>query len=234
MCGRYVLHGPVSRYQDYFDARNLDGFELSYNVAPSRVMPVVRRSGVGGREFVLARWGLIPARTTDPTGSPQPINAKCETAAIKAMFRDAFRSRRVLVPADGFYEWQPLPGRRKQPYVIRLTDGSPMGLAGLLECWPGSEGDLWTFTVLTTDANPLVAPIHSRMPAIIAPENFDRWLDPSVSDIEELQSMLGPYPDRLMQAYPVSSKVSSPDNDGPELIESVEDSDVGETRSLFE
>lgn len=233
MCGRYVLHGPVSRYQDYFDAGNLETFRLSYNAAPSQVLPIVRKAPRGGREFALARWGLIPATTPDPSTSPQPINAKCETAAIKPMFRDAFRSRRILIPADGFYEWQPQPGHRKQPYLIRLADGSPMGMAGLFECWQGPDGELCTFAVLTTDANPLVAPIHTRMPAIIAPEDFERWLDGSVSDVEALHAMLVPYPERLMQAYPVGPKVGSADNDGPELIEPFVTSPAGVTGQLF-
>lgn len=226
------MYGPVSRYQGYFDARNLETYRASYNVAPSAVMPIIRRAPDGGREFVLARWGLIPSWCKDPSQSNQPINAKSETAAIKPMFRDAFRCRRVLVPADAFYEWQPQSGRRKQPYVIRLADGSPMGLAGLLECWHGPDGDVWTFAVLTTDANPLVAPIHARMPAIVAPADFGRWLDPSLSDVEELHSIVQPYPERLMQAYPVRALVTSPENDGPELLEPAEPLGPGESAEL--
>lgn len=217
MCGRYMIHGPQSRYRDYFDAREGFDFEPRYNVAPSLILPVVQQGADGMRRFVAAKWGLVPAWLKDPTQCLHPINARAETAAIKPMFRDAFRCSRVLVPADGFYEWR-CTGREKQPYLIRRRDGAPLGIAGLLAHWQGPEGQLVTFTILTVDANPLVAPLHDRMPAIVKPEDYARWLDPVERDIERLMALLAPYPERLIEVCPVSRKVNDPANDGPDLI----------------
>ena len=150
--------------------------------------------------------------------SAEVESLKAETAAIKPMFRGAFRKNRVLVPADAFYEWKVVAGK-KQPYLIRMRDGAPFGMAGLLERWRGPEGEVQTFAVLTTEANALMAEIHNRMPAIIRPGDYASWLDPEVSDVVLLQGMLGPYPERAMEAYPVSRRVNSPANDGPDLIE---------------
>lgn len=221
MCGRYALYGPSSRYREHFATSNEIDFAPRFNVAPSQWLPVISLNSDGERNFRLARWGLLPSWVKDPTGIQHPINAKAETVAIKPMFRHAFRTGRVLVPADAFYEWKVEDGA-KQPYLIRLRDGMPFGMAGLLECWHGRDGEEWTFAILTTDANPLMTEIHNRMPVIIRPDDYGRWLDPSLSDVTELQSMIGPYPERLMEAYPVSRKVGTPTNDTPDLIERID------------
>ena len=148
---------------------------------------------------------------------PRPINAKSETAALKPMFRHAFRKSRILIPADGFYEWKTVAGK-KQPYLIRMRDASPFGMAGLLEYWQGPQEPVLSFAVLTTQPNPLMAQIHDRMPVIVKPADYSHWLDTELSDIEALQGMLGPYPERLMEAYPVSRQVNYPKNDGPDLF----------------
>lgn len=217
MCGRYALYGPHSRYRDHFDT--LDDFDVPprFNIAPGVAVPVIRQSDDGGRHFLLAKWGLIPSWVKDPKQVQHPINAKAETAATKPMFREAFRKSRILVPADHFYEWKPVAGK-KQPYLIRLRDGAPFGMAGLLEHWPGPQGEGVTFTILTTEANALVAQLHSRMPAIIRPEDYADWLDPAVRDVERLQGMLAPYPDGLTEVHAVSSRVSNPGNEGPDLM----------------
>lgn len=221
MCGRYALSGPSSRYQFHFGIQAGFDFAPHFNAAPSQFLPVVRRLADGSRACSLAQWGLIPSWVRDPADIGHPINAKAETVAIKPMFRHAFRKSRVLVPADAFYEWKPVAGG-KQPYAIRLRDGSPMGLAGLLEHWNAPSGEaLLTFTVLTTTANSLMRPIHDRMPAIIRPEDYALWLDPDFGDVGRLQSMLGPYPERLMEAHPVSKRVNSPANDDPDLLEAL-------------
>lgn len=124
------------------------------------------------------------------------------------MFRHAYRKSRVLIPADAFYEWTPKDG--KQPYLVRLRDGEPMGMGSLLEHWQGAEGDVTTFTILTVDANSLMAKIHDRMPVIIRPEDYAAWLDTNLTDVIKIQAMVQPYPDRFMEAYPVSRKVNSP------------------------
>lgn len=218
MCGRYALFGPISRYREHFDAQDIEGFEFPprFNLAPSQRIPVIRQDPDGSRRLVLAQWGLVPAWCKDPTQIQHPINAKAETAAIKPMFRDAFRRSRVLIPADVFYEWKPAAGG-KQPYAIAMRDGLPFAMAGLLERWNGPSGDVTSFAILTTDANALVAQIHGRMPAIIRREDYGLWLDPKVSDIPVLQALLSPYPERLMHIYPVSKRVSNPDNEGPDL-----------------
>ncbi|MDD5247557.1 MAG: SOS response-associated peptidase [Rhodocyclaceae bacterium] len=220
MCGRYALYGPHARHREHFDA--MDSFALPprFNIAPSLLLPVVQQAGDGSRHFVLAKWGLIPYWVKDPAQVQHPINAKAETAAIKPMFRQAFRKSRVLVPADHFYEWKAVGGK-KQPYLIQMRDGAPFGMAGLLERWPGPQGEVVTFAILTTEANPLVADLHNRMLAIIRPEDYGAWLDPTVSDVEKLLAMLGPYPERLMESYAVSRKLSNPANEGPDLIERV-------------
>jgi putative SOS response-associated peptidase YedK len=218
MCGRYALYGPQSRYREHFGARAAFDMAPRFNVTPSQVLPVLRQTADGSRAFILARWGLIPSWVKDPGEFSHPINAKAETAAIKPMFRHAFRKSRVLVPADCFYEWKAL-ANKKQPYLIRMRDASPFGMAALLEHWHGPEGDIQTFVILTTEPNPLMAEIHNRMPAIIRPEHYASWLDPGLTSVDTLQGMVTPYPERLMEAYRVSRKVNNPANEGPELIE---------------
>jgi putative SOS response-associated peptidase YedK len=218
MCGRYALYGPQSRHREHFGTRAGFGLAPRFNVAPSQVLPVVRQNADGTRDFIFARWGLIPAWMEDPGELNPPINAKAETAAIKATFRHAFRKNRVLVPADCFYEWKGFPDK-SQPYVIRMRDGSPFGMAGVLEHWLGPEGELQTFAILTTEANPLTAEIHNRMPVIIRPQHYASWLDPGLTSVDTLQRMVAPFPERLMEAYRISRRVNDTTTDGPELIE---------------
>lgn len=217
MCGRYALYGPQSRYKDTFSTENDPDFAARYNIAPSQVVPVVRADDGGSRVFTLAKWGLIPSWAKDADNLPKPINAKAETAAIKPMFRHAFRKSRVLVPATAFYEWK-LIGGKKQPFLIQMKDGEPFGMGGLLEHWTSPTGEVATFTILTTAPNALMAEIHDRMPVIVSQANYADWLDPAVSDVTQLQSIAGPYPEQLMSAYPVSTAVNSPANEGATLV----------------
>ena len=220
MCGRYALNRSPAELKAHFDAANELDLKPRYNIAPSQTVPVVRLDDTGNRVFTFARWGLIPSWVKDPEELQHPINAKAETAAIKPMFRHAYRKSRVLVPADAFYEWMPKDG--KQPYLIRLRDGAPMGMGGLLEHWHGPEGDVTTFTILTTEANSLMAKIHDRMPVIIKPEDYATWLDTNFTDVIKIQAMALPYPDRFMESYPVSRKVNSPKNDSPDMMDEVQ------------
>jgi putative SOS response-associated peptidase YedK len=220
MCGRYTLNRSPAELREHFDAANQPELKPRFNIAPTQTVPIVRLDETGNRVFTLARWGLIPSWVKDPEEVQHPINAKAETAAIKPMFRHAYRKSRVLVPADAFYEWTPKDG--KQPYLIRMRDGAPMGMGGLLEHWHGPEGDVTTFTILTTNANSLMAKIHDRMPVIIKPEDYATWLDTNFTDVIKIQAMALPYPDRFMEAYPVSRKVNSPKYDSPDLIEEVQ------------
>ena len=211
------MFGPASRYREHFGAEDDFDFRPRYNVAPSQTLPVIWQAPDRHTGFTEARWGLLPSWVKDPREINRPINAKAETAAVKPMFRHAFRSSRVLVPADAFYEWKIIAGG-KQPYLIRMRDQSPFGMAGLLEHWRGPEGEVQSFAILTTSPNTLMAGIHDRMPAIVAPEHYAMWLDAKVTDVAALLALLGPYPEQLMEAYPVSRKVNSPANDDADLI----------------
>jgi putative SOS response-associated peptidase YedK len=190
----------------------------SYNVAPTQEVAAVLLES-GERRLEMLRWGLIPSWADDPQIGSRMINARSETAAEKPSFRTAFRKRRCLIPADGFYEWQKT-GNGKQPYYIHMKDGSPFVFAGLWETWGGDGKDeIRSCTILTTDPNELIAPIHNRMPVILYPENYELWLDPDVREVDLLSSLLGPYPEDAMEAYPVSRRVNSPANDEPSCIE---------------
>ena len=181
--------------------------------APSLRVPVVRIED-GGRRAAMTTWGLVPRWAKDLSGI-KPINARGESIAEKPMFRDAFKRRRCLIPADGFYEWK-RSASGKQPWRLTMADKEPFAMAGIWEEW-GKEGEkLETCAIITIGANELMAPIHERMPVIIAHETYARWLDPANESPFEL---LAPYPAQNMIAYPVSTRVNSPKNDDPVLIE---------------
>ncbi|AKU11325.1 hypothetical protein AzCIB_1423 [Azoarcus sp. CIB] len=234
MCGRYALYGPISRacrqfdvdlgYDDFEiiprDAPNPFGWTDRYNIAPTQSAPVIHAAGKH-HEILAARWGLLPRWIKEPGKLSQPINAKIETAAGKPMFRDAIRRSRVLVPACGFYEWQPVAGG-KQPYFIRPAGGEVLfGFGGLLERWNGTDGEVLTFAILTTAANDLVRPIHDRMPVILRPENYAAWLDPGITDPGLVRELASEFPVSRMEAYPVGRAVGNPRTEGPELVERV-------------
>ncbi|MGD8725986.1 MAG: SOS response-associated peptidase, partial [Gemmatimonadales bacterium] len=167
-------------------------------------------------------WGLIPSWAKDPTIGNRMINARAETVATKPAFEGAFKHRRCLIPADGFYEWQKT-GSRKQPYYIGRRDGSVFAFAGLWERWADEGHDpIETFTIITTTPNDLLAPIHDRMPVILPTDRYDEWLDPANTETEALQSLLGPAPAADLTATPVSTYVNSPHNEGPECVRPLE------------
>ena len=224
MCGRFTLRVPASAVAEQFGLGEIPPLAPRFNVAPTQTVAVVRRppDSARQRELVWMRWGLIPSWANDPAIANRMINARAETAAQKPAFRQAFRRRRCLVVADGFYEWQPV-GKRKQPYYFRMRDQRPFGLAGLWEVWKSPEDEtIESCTILTTEASPLVAPMHDRMPAIIAPEDYDRWLDAAIEDPEAIGPLVHPYPSDAMVAYPVSARVNKPDNEGPGCVEAIE------------
>jgi putative SOS response-associated peptidase YedK len=219
MCGRFTLFHSAEAIAEAFRVDPMD-LPPRYNIAPSQpVAAIVRMPGTSERKLLWLRWGLIPSWAKDPAIGYKLINARAETVSEKPSFRSAFKHRRCLIPSDGFYEWQRIEGSKskKQPYYFSLTDNSPFALAGLWERWESKEGDIVeTCTILTTDANDLVSPIHDRMPAILSPEDYDLWLDPNFTRSDSLQEMLKPYPAEAMKVYPVSSTVNSPKNDSPE------------------
>jgi len=187
-----------------------------YNIAPSQLLPVCRLDKAGEREMATMRWGLIPFWAKDSKIAYKTINARAETVATSPAFRDAFKQRRCLVPATGFYEWQKRPGG-KQPFHIGMQDGQPFAFAGLWSSWRSPEGDaVETYTIITAQPNKLTATVHDRMPVILDPADYARWLDAAQPDAAEL---LKPYPADEMRAYPVSTRVNKPANDDASLLE---------------
>lgn len=220
MCGRYALYGPVSRRREFFKVAEdytADLDEDRYNIAPSQLVQVVRAGTDGGRVMMAAKWGLLPGWVKDPTKVSKPINAKIETAGEKPMFRSAIRRWRVLVPASGFYEWQPVAGG-KQPYFIQPADQPFFAFGGIVERWGDAADPLYTVAILTTAANELMAPIHDRMPVIVEPGDFDVWLDPGVTDVGLVREMAGPFPVGKMSLHPVGRAVGNPRAQGVNLI----------------
>ncbi len=195
--------------------------ELSprYNIAPSQPVAAVRAGEGGARELTLLQWGLIPSWAKDPAIGSRMINARAETAAEKPSFRAAMKRRRCLIPASGFYEWARV-GAAKQPFFIRMKEGRPFALAGLWEQWCGEDGsELETCAILTTSPNEMTAKIHPRMPVIIAPGDYGRWMDPANEKPGTLEPLLRPYPAGEMEAHTVSRHVNNPRNDEPACIE---------------
>lgn len=210
---------PAEAIAAVFQLAYVPSLEPRYNIAPTQLVPTVLRTPK--RQFQLLRWGLIPSWAKDPAMGARLINARAETAGEKPSFRSAFRHRRCLVIADGFYEWQ-RQERKKQPFYFRLQDGRSFAFAGLWEHWEAPDGEaIESCTILTTEANELLHPIHDRMPVIIEPKDYDLWLDPTVQKPEPLQQLLCPYPSEAMTSYAVSTQVNSPANNSPDCINSL-------------
>ncbi len=220
MCGRVVHKTPLGEIRVMFETVNtVPNSAASYNAAPTDTLPVVRLDREHRRSLNLLRWGLIPYWAKDKSIGPRCINAMAETVASKPAFREAFQRRRCIVPADFFYEWQKTPNG-KQPYAIGLADGRPMAFAGLWERWkdPADGTSLQTFTIITGSPNALCAPIHNRMPVILPPETWSRWLGEEDADPGHLLALLKPYPAELMRAYPVGSRVGNVRNNDADLL----------------
>jgi putative SOS response-associated peptidase YedK len=217
MCGRYNLTAPPERLAHVFCVPDIPPLQPRYNIAPTQNVLIVRQAAV--REGVLVRWGLVPSWSDDLKIGYKLINARGETVATKPSFRSAFKHRRCLVVADGFYEWKKV-GKAKQPYHIHLTNNSPFAFAGLWEYWESAEGEsVESCTIVTTTANDVMKPLHDRMPVILGPAHYDRWLDPQHYDREALQTLLVPYPKKGLTAVPVSTFVNRPRNEGPKCVE---------------
>ena len=217
MCGRYNLITDVQALVDFFELSNSLAVSPRYNIAPSHKVPAVRQVD-GQREAVLLHWGLLPHWAKDRKLAYKTINARAETVAEKPAFRNAFRQRRCLIPATGFFEWRGIKGG-KQPYNIQRRDGGLMAFAGLWECWTSDEGEqVDSCTIIVTAANDTVRPIHDRMPVILDREYHSTWLDPTIQDPNRLKPLLKPCPAELIHAYPVTRSVGSPANDGPACV----------------
>jgi len=227
MCGRFLLTAPPEVLQEllgllddwpaYFAAAKL---RPRFNVAPGQQVLALRHDDeVAGSAAALLKWGLVPSWAKDAKISSRMINARSETAAEKPAFRAAFKRRRCLVPADGFYEWK-RAGKQKQPYCIRMRDDRPFAFAGLWERWEHPDGaPLETCTILTCEPNEMMAGIHDRMPVILPAAAYQQWLDPGEQEAPRLKSLLRPCPTEEMRAFQVSTRVNSPANDDPACLE---------------
>jgi putative SOS response-associated peptidase YedK len=214
MCGRYSLTTPVDVLRRLFGFAELPNLAPRYNVAPTQMAPVIRPSGGGGRRLDLLRWGLVPGWARDEKIGSRLINARGETVATLPSFRAAFRSRRCLVPVDGFYEWR-REGARKQPYHIALADGGPFAFAGLWERHEGGAAPLDTFTIVTTAANELLRPLHDRMPVILEPADAETWLGGTPV---AAAALIRPFPAERLVLRAVSPRVNSPRYDDPACL----------------
>lgn len=236
MCGRFTLSIDTRTLAEHFDLSDVPTLFSGprYNIAPTQEIPVVRLSpDEGEREATMMHWGLIPSWADDPDEfAGRMINARGETVDKKPMFKRAFSRRRCLIPADGFYEWRSRgKGKPKQPHFIRVSGQDLFAFGGLWEYWKDKETDneIVSCTILTTDPNELVRPLHDRMPVVIGSDNYGVWLD-SASSADEVKPLLRPYPAERMEAWPVTRAVNSPRNDSAACIEPLS---RGETDSLF-
>lgn len=219
MCGRYAFFSPAEAVKRVFGVAEAPALEARYNIAPTQAVPAVRENRAGQREVALLHWGLIPSWAREKSIGNRMINARAETLAEKPAYRRAFRERRCLVLADGWYEWQATPSG-KRPWFVRSCDGQPLGLAGLWESWrdPATGEPTESCTIVTIDAPGPLAEIHHRMPAVIAAEGIAAWLDPAQHDAAALSRWLAAPDAAAFQAYPVSRRVNNARNEGAELI----------------
>ncbi|ALN73694.1 SOS response-associated peptidase [Aureimonas sp. AU20] len=227
MCGRFTLTDSPSAIADRFHLDAVEPFPPRYNIAPTQPILILRadehrRSEDGGVRRVahLARWGLIPGWTKDPSAIPLLFNARSESAHERNSFKAAMRHRRCLVPASGFYEWRRESGRRGTPFFIRPRQPGPIAFAGLWETYLAADGsEIDTATILTTSANAALSEIHERMPVTIAPDHAERWLDCRESEVRDVADLMVPAPDDLFEAMAVSERVNAVANMGPEVQE---------------
>jgi putative SOS response-associated peptidase YedK len=215
MCGRFVRSSPVETFAELFGARADFVLSPRYNIAPTQAVLAARNALEGEQELVALHWGLVPHWAKEPKTSYSTINARAETVAEKPAFRKAFRYRRCLIAADGFYEWR-RTGGPKQPYYIGLKDGEPFAFAGIWERWERQGETIDSCAIIVTQANELVAEIHDRMPVILDPADYEAWMDLKLQDPERLKAFLQPYPAERMRAHPVSTRVNNSKNDQPE------------------
>ena len=222
MCGRYQLKAEAGRLAELFHALHVEGAGLlvpRYNIAPGTPVLVVRDTPTG-RKIEHVRWGLVPGWADDPEIGYRMINARSETAAAKPGFRGAMKYRRCIVPVSGFYEWKKTNTKTKVPHHITLQGTDVFGLAGLWELWQDPAGnELETMAILTCAPNEMMAGLHDRMPAILAPNDYDAWLDADQQDVERAAGLLRPYPADKMRAWPVSTYVNKAGNEGERCID---------------
>ncbi len=228
MCGRFALRMPPKELAEILDIvrgyESIHEWRPRYNVAPTTQVLCVRMTEARERELFPAKWGLIPIWSKDDKFGASCINARSETVDTKPTFRAAFKRRRCLVIADGFYEWQKLDAKNKQPYYVTLRSGEPMPFAGLWECWQPTPDSpvVESCTICTTSANSMMAELHDRMPVILPRAMFDHWLDPAIVEPDAIKPLLAQFPSVEMRAWPVDKRVGNVRNDDPSLIEPID------------
>ena len=219
MCGRFTLHTPEPQIRKIFNLEQTTslGLKPRYNIAPSQQVPIIRDTD-SGREMVMAKWGLIPHWSKEAKTKYSTINARIETVAEKTTYRASFKHRRCLIPADGFYEWKVVDGR-KVPHHIRMHDGGPFALAGLWDRWEGGGERLESCSIVVMPTNDVMKSLHERMPAIIAPAHYDLWMDSRISDKAETMTYLNSELSSQLVTYPISPWVNSPRHDDERCLE---------------
>jgi putative SOS response-associated peptidase YedK len=219
MCGRFIATIPAAVIKELFNLQDIPQLEPRFNVTPAQLAAVIRNQGDHNRLDFL-KWGLVPPWAKDLSFGSHLINAGCESVFEKPAFRHAVKYRRCIIPASGFYEWEPGVEHHKQPWLIQMADHSPLCLAGVWESWQTPNGnELETFAIMTTSANKLVAPIHNRMPVILSPDSFALWLSHNLHDPEQLEPFYTPFPAAGMTAHKVSDLVNDPHYDSPACME---------------
>ena len=216
MCGRYELHTHPAALALALGLKYPPDISPRYNIAPTQQVPIVRLTTGGQRELSQVRWGLVPFWAKDPQIGNKMINARAETVSSKPGYREAYKKARCLIPASGFYEWAKMTDGTKQPIHFGMKDDEPFAFAGLWSRWGPKDDELATCAIVTTEANELCQRVHDRMPVILAPENYARWLDVDEPDPADL---LRAYPSDAMRAYAVSTRVNAPKNDDAALLE---------------
>ncbi|MGD8644505.1 MAG: SOS response-associated peptidase [Chromatiales bacterium] len=225
MCGRYVQSTPINELANVLEARvRVDEWRPRYNITPGSMVLACRLGDDGGRDLVLLHWGLIPSWAKDRKLGFRTINARAETVADKPAFRAAFKRRRCLIPADGYYEWR-ATASGKQPYFFSSRDGRPLAFAGLWEQWTDKETgeQLQSCTIIVTEASERLRPIHDRMPVVLGVEDYAIWLDCESCDRERLRPLLRPAEPDAIEVHAVDRRVNSPAHDDPSLIEPIPD-----------
>jgi putative SOS response-associated peptidase YedK len=226
MCGRFTLKTPPLQLAEALDLMVAPDWEPRWNIAPSQSVGVVRQMAAGGqRQWDSLRWGLVPHWAKDTAMGNAQINARSESAATKPTFRTPFRQRRCLIPADGFYEWKQIGGKRKQAFYIHREDKKPFAFAGLWDRWadPSSGKVIESCTILTTEAAENLAPLHHRMPVILPANEFAGWLDPRQENLESLQAILATAQAEELRYYPVGNQVNKPAHDAADCIDRVDE-----------
>lgn len=228
MCGRFYLDVPRDIFLAHYQLEDTSILPpRRYNIAPSQNILAVRTIDGGERTVSLLHWGLIPSWSKEEEPHYSMINARADTVDSKPAYRSAFKKRRCLIPVSGFYEWQ-LRGQYKQPYIITMKEqdgenATLFSLAGLWEHWESKEGRvIESCSIIVTDANEVLKPIHDRMPVIIDKKDYTAWLDPENQDTNTLKTLLNPYPSSSMKAYPVSRRMNDPSHDEADCIKPVE------------